>query len=50
LGLTTGPVPPRVEAPVKAGLLALVDHAVHAGWFTHRSALLLRLNPGRGLA
>jgi hypothetical protein len=26
LGLTTGPVPARVDAPVKQGLLALVDH------------------------
>lgn len=28
LGLTTGPVPPRVDAYVKAGLLDLVEHAV----------------------
>src|SRR5688572_12428225 len=38
LGLTAGPVPPRVDADVKAGLLALVDHATDAGWSTGRAA------------
>jgi putative transposase len=47
LGLSAGPVPPRVEAPVKAGLLALVDHAVEAGWSTRRSCSLLGLDPDR---
>ena len=47
MGLTAGPVPPRVEAPVKAGLLALVDHAVDAGWSTRRACLLLGLDPDR---
>jgi len=32
---------------VKAGLLALVDHAVDAGWSTRRACLLLGLDPDR---
>ena len=32
LGLTAGPVPPRVDAIVKAGVLDLIDHAVDHGW------------------
>ena len=28
MGLTAGPVPPRVDACVKAGVLDLIDHAV----------------------
>ena len=32
MGLTAGPVPPRVDASVKAGLLDLIDHAVGHGW------------------
>jgi len=47
LGLTAGPVPPRVDAPVKAGLLALVDHAVEGGWSTRRACRLLGLDPDR---
>jgi putative transposase len=50
LGLIAGPVPPRVQAPVKAGLLALVEHAVHAGWSTRRSCSLLGLDPDRAAA
>lgn len=39
MGLTTGLVPPRVDAPVKKGLLELVAHAAeHAGWSLRRSA------------
>jgi putative transposase len=49
LGLTAGTVPPRVEAPVKAGLLALVDHAVGAGWSTRRGCQLLGLDPDRAV-
>ena len=42
MGLTTGLVPPRVDAPVKAGLLELVAHAhAEAGWSLRRSAALL---------
>jgi len=42
LGLTAGLVPPRVDAPVKAGLLELVAHAHReAGWSLRRSAGVL---------
>lgn len=38
MGLTAGLVPPRVDAPVKAGLLELVAHAQReAGWSLRRS-------------
>lgn len=47
MGLTAGPVPPRVDASVKAGLLALVDHATDAGWSTGRAAALLGLDAER---
>lgn len=47
MGLTAGPVPPRVAAPAKAGLLALVDHARGAHWSTIRSCRLLGLDPDR---
>jgi putative transposase len=47
LGLTAGPVPPRVEAPVKAGLLALIAHAHGRGWPTRRACSLLGLDPDR---
>ena len=47
MGLTTGPVPARVDGPVKAGLLALVDHAVDSGWSTARACRLLRVDPDR---
>jgi putative transposase len=47
LGLTAGPVPPRVDASVKAGLLALVEHAVQAGWSTGRAAVALGLDADR---
>ena len=40
MGLTAGPVPVRVDADVKAGLLGLIDHAVEHGW-TRRSACRL---------
>ena len=36
--LSAGPVPSRVDACVKAGLLDLVDHAVDAGWTPRRAA------------
>jgi len=47
LGLTAGPVPPRVDAPAKAGLLALVEHAVGRGWSTAPACRLLGLDPDR---
>jgi putative transposase len=48
LGLTAGLVPPRVEAPVKAGLLELVAHAHReAGWSLRRSAGVLGIEHTR---
>ena len=47
MGLTAGPVPPRVDAPVKQGLLALVEHAGERGWSMRRSCALLGLDPDR---
>src|SRR5690606_13659020 len=47
LGLTTGPVPVRVDAHVKAGLLDLVDHALEAGWSRRRACRLLDLDEDR---
>ncbi|MFD4143019.1 hypothetical protein [Streptomyces sp. NPDC058572] len=49
MGLTRGPVPPRVPAPVKAGLLELVDHATGAGWSMRRAADALGLDHMRVL-
>ena len=36
MGLTAGPVPARVDATVKAGLLALTEHAISAGGWSLR--------------
>ena len=47
MGLTAGPVPPRVTGQVKAGLLDLVDHAVEAGWSTRAAAGFLGLDEVR---
>ena len=47
MGLTAGPVPARVDAPAKEGLLALVDHAVGHGWSARRACRLLRIDPDR---
>jgi putative transposase len=47
LGLSAGPVPPRVDAMVKAGLLDLVAAAGDAGWSTRRAALLLGVDLDR---
>jgi putative transposase len=44
LGLTAGPVPPRVGQHVKAGLLDLIDHVVDRGWSARRAAQLLGLD------
>jgi putative transposase len=49
LGLVAGPVPPRVHAEVKAGLLGLVDHATCRGWSTRRAAAVLGLHHARVL-
>jgi transposase InsO family protein len=47
LGLTAGPVPTRVDAHVKAGLLDLVDHAAERGWSRRRTCRLLDLDEDR---
>ena len=47
LGLSAGPVPSRVDACVKAGLLDLVDHAVDAGWSPRRAAARLGIDDSR---
>src|SRR5207244_2747710 len=44
LGLTAGPVPPRVDATVKAGLLGLIAHAGERGWSARRACALLGLD------
>lgn len=50
MGLTAGPVPTRVDAHVKAGLLALVDHAAgEGGWSLRRSAATLGMDHARVL-
>jgi putative transposase len=50
MGLTAGVVPPRVDAGVKAGLLALVEHAMTVGrWSLRRAAATLGLDHVRVL-
>jgi putative transposase len=50
LGLTAGLVPPRVDATVKAGLLALLAHAVQVGgWSLRRAAATLGIDHVRVL-
>lgn len=48
MGLTAGPVPPRVDATVKAGLLKLVAHAQsEGGWSLRKAADALGLDHAR---
>jgi hypothetical protein len=49
MGLNPGLVPPRVDAHVKAGLLALVDDAVAGGWSVRSAAACLGLDHVRVL-
>jgi putative transposase len=50
MGLMAGLVPPRVDAAVKAGLLALVEHAMTVGgWSLRRAAATLGLDHVRVL-
>ena len=50
MGLSAGPVPPRVDARVKAGLLDLIDHAAReGGWSLRRSAATLGVDHARVL-
>jgi putative transposase len=44
LGLTAGPVPPRVDASVKAGVLDLIDHALAHGWSARAACTLLGID------
>src|SRR5699024_7366214 len=41
------PVPARVDASVKAGLLDLVDHAIDSGWSRRKACRLLGLDEMR---
>jgi len=47
LGLTAGPVPPRVPAEVKAGLLDLACYAVEHGWAAWRACAARSSNCSR---
>jgi putative transposase len=47
LGLTAGPVPMRVDAGTKHGLLGLVDHAIERGWSARRACEVLEVNDRR---
>jgi putative transposase len=47
LGLTAGPVPARVDAGIKLGLLELIDHAVGQGWSVRRACGVLEVNDRR---
>lgn len=47
MGLKAGPVPARVTAEVKAGLLDLVDDAAGRGWSMTRACGVLELNYDR---
>lgn len=47
MGLSAGPVPSRVDARVKAGLLDLLDHAVSRGWDERAAADLLGIGVRR---
>lgn len=47
MGLSAGPVPSRVDARVKAGLLELLDHAVGRGWDEQAAADLLGVHVRR---
>ena len=44
MGLTAGPVPPRVDASVKAGVLDLIDHALAHGWSARAACTLLGID------
>ena len=47
MGLTVGPVPARVDADVKAGLINLVEHAAEHGWSVRRSCAVLDVSDER---
>src|SRR5699024_10271947 len=47
LGLTAGPVPVRVAAPVKAGICRLVEHVVNGRGAARRAGRLLEVEGSR---
>ena len=47
MGLTAGPVPARVDAGIKYGLLQLIDHALASGWSARRACAVLEVNDRR---
>lgn len=47
MGLNAGPVPVRVDAIVKAGLLELIEEAFAGGWTLRRACRVLELNEDR---
>ncbi|MGH3500880.1 MAG: integrase core domain-containing protein [Nocardioidaceae bacterium] len=47
MGLTVGPVPARVDAPVKAGICDLVEHAVAHGWSARAACGVLGIDDSR---
>ncbi|WP_448073528.1 integrase core domain-containing protein [Georgenia yuyongxinii] len=47
MGLTTGPVPARVDGNVKAGICDLVAHAIGHGWSTRAACRLLDVDDSR---
>lgn len=47
MGLNAGPVPARVDAAIKAGLLELIDHATDGGWTARRACGVLELDEDR---
>ena len=49
MGLSAGPVPARVEASVKAGLLDLIEAAVAHGWTRRAACTVLDLDDTRAL-
>ena len=50
MGLNTGLVPARVEAPVKQGLLELIDHAVGQGFSARWACRTLGIDHARVLS
>lgn len=47
MGLTDGPVPSRVTASVKAGLVSLIDDAIEGGWTQQAACAILGLDRRR---
>lgn len=47
MGLNAGPVPARVDATVKAGLLELIDYATGGGWTVRRACEVIELHEDR---